>query len=83
MAENETPEEQKIRETREYLEQLKRKRAELLTGAQSYAIGSRSLARYNIDLRNLNSEIRRVEGELDKLLGRGRPKMKQLVFRDF
>lgn len=69
-------------EVARYLDALKAKRTELLTGAQSYSIGNRSLARYNIALKELNVEIRRVERELDELDGRKRYRMKRCVFHD-
>ena len=45
---------------KEYLEALKKARIAIVTGAQSYRIGSRSLTR--ADLKLLNDEIARLEG---------------------
>ena len=45
----------------EYLTALKNARISILTGAQSYTIGSRSLTRAN--LATINEEIARLEGQ--------------------
>ena len=46
----------------EYLTALKNARIAILTGAQSYTVGSRSLTRAN--LATINEEIARLEGTL-------------------
>lgn len=66
-----------------YIAALKAKRTELLTGAQSYSIGSRSLARYNASLTELNAAIRRAEADLAALDGHPKANMKQAIFRDW
>lgn len=73
----------KIDELNEYLVAIKKKRIELMTGAQSYSIGSRSLARYNITLKELNLEIARVEDEIATLEGNRRVRMKKAIYHDF
>lgn len=45
----------------EYLDALKAARLAIVTGAQSYTVGSRSLTRAN--LADINAEIARVEGQ--------------------
>lgn len=67
----------------EYLTALRKKRLELLGGAQSYSVGSRSLARYNVELRDLTAEIARTERELAKLDGRPVSLMRRLYFKDY
>ncbi len=44
----------------EYLDALRAARMAIVTGAQSYTVGSRSLTR--ADLRTINEEIARLEG---------------------
>lgn len=65
-----------------YLTALRQKRLELLSGAQSYSIGSRSLARYNIDLKRLSDEIAKVERELAALDGHPTAMMRRAYFKD-
>jgi hypothetical protein len=45
---------------KEYLDALKAARLAIVSGAQSYSIGSRSLTRAN--LQTINDEIARLEG---------------------
>ena len=79
-----TPEELRIQELKAYLIALKNKRMELLTGAQSYNIGSRSLARYAVALDDLNKEIRKTERDI-YLAENGLKdyKMKHMIYHDF
>ena len=46
---------------REYLDALKSARLAIVTGAQSYSIGSRSVTK--ADLKYINDEIARLTGE--------------------
>lgn len=47
-------------EDKKYLIALRKARLAIVTGAQSYSIGGRSLTR--ADLRTINAEINRLEG---------------------
>ena len=79
-----TPKEKRLEELRAYLVALKAKRLELLTGAQSYSVGSRSLARYSLDLQELNAEIKRTEKDIFLTENDMKDaKMVPVVFHDF
>lgn len=79
-----SPKETRIAELTSYLIALKNKRMELLTGAQSYSIGSRSLARYTVALDDLNTEIKKTERELF-LVENDLPdaRIKHVIYHDF
>lgn len=58
---------------REYLEALKQARLAIVTGAQSYRIGSRALTRADLGF---------IVGEIEKLEGTITPKFRRIVVRD-
>ena len=55
-------------DNKEYLAALKKAHMAIVSGAQSYSIGSRSLTR--ADLKTINAEIARLEGTTTPRLGR-------------
>lgn len=62
--------ETKIKDKRERIEAYRNRELEILKGGvQSYGIGSRNVARYNIDLASIRSAIKELETEIDELEG--------------
>lgn len=57
----------KIKQKKEELEWYRAKKKELLTGTQSYTIGSRNLARYQISLGDVDKAIKALEKEIEQL----------------
>lgn len=77
-----TPIDPELERLRTYLAALQDKKMELMTGAQSYAVGTRSLARYNISIKEINAEIARTQLQIDRLVGKKNHRLKPMVFVD-
>ncbi len=62
---------EKISKKKERLKLYEEKEAYMLSrdGVQSYGIGTRSAARYNLDLAEVRKAIRELEGEIEELEG--------------
>ena len=59
---------QQIKDKRERLQAYREKERDLLSGGvQSYGIGSRNVARYNVDLATIRAAIKELESELAAL----------------
>lgn len=59
---------QQIKDKRERLQAYREKERDLLSGGvQSYGIGSRNVARYNVDLAIIRAAIKELESELAAL----------------
>lgn len=59
---------QQIKDKRERLQAYREKERDLLSGGvQSYGIGSRNVARYNVDLATIRAAIKELESELTAL----------------
>lgn len=59
---------QQIKDKRERLQAYREKERDLLFGGvQSYGIGSRNVARYNVDLATIRAAIKELESELAAL----------------
>lgn len=59
---------QQIKDKRERLQAYREKERDLLSGGvQSYGIGSRNVARYNVDLATIRAAIKEIESELAAL----------------
>jgi hypothetical protein len=65
-------------EDKEYLQELKTARRKIVTGAQSYTIGTRNLTR--ADLKTIMSEIARLEAEAGTSTTTAR--FRRVIFRD-
>lgn len=63
---------EKLERKKARLELYYAKEAEMLSpnGIQSYGIGSRNVARYQFDLKNLRAQIKELEDEIEELEGR-------------
>ena len=60
--------ETKIKDKRERLEAYRNRELEILKGGvQSYGIGSRNVARYNVDLASIRTAIEKLENEIAEL----------------
>lgn len=70
--------ETKIKDKRERLEAYRNRELEILKGGvQSYGIGSRNVARYNVDLASIRTAIEKLENEiaeLEAMLCGGKPR---------
>lgn len=70
--------EAKIADKQERLKAYRDRELEILKGGvQSYGIGSRNVARYNVDLASIRSAIKELENaiaELEAMLGGGKPR---------
>lgn len=59
---------QQIKDKRERLQAYREKERDILSGGvQSYGIGSRNVARYNVDLATIRAAIKELESELAAL----------------
>ncbi len=77
---------EKISKKKERLKLYEEKEAYMLSrdGVQSYGIGTRSAARYNLDLAEVRKAIRELEGEIEELEGGRSPrKIVGVVPRDW
>lgn len=61
----------RLQEERERLEAYRARELEMLRGGvQSYGIGSRNVARYNLDLNSIREAIKEIEQTIDELESR-------------
>lgn len=80
---------EKIKDKKERLKLYKEKEAYMLSpnGVQSYGIGTRNAARYNLDLADVRKAIKELEQEIEELEGleNGRKprKIAGVVIRDW